>query len=216
MVFSVFRGEQVVRWMPKSVLNPNTTRQQVSRRKFKMAVDLSRVLNDAVAVGYAAVKSQGLSARNEFVKRIIPTSAGIITGTTLAELVIDMSQVPVSRGNLPIPEVAAAEATQAAKVSVPVTTVPDIPSQYGPGQYGLVVVVCVPDIGRSVTAQVQPEAGQAVTVNVPKDWSGLDAFVYVFGKVIPKSKNGVPSSTEPWMYPSEASATVFAGTVSII
>lgn len=216
MVFSVFRGEQVVRWMPKSVLNPNTNRQQVSRKKFKMAVDISRVLNDAIAVGYSGTKSQGLSARNEFVKRIIPTSAGFITGTTLAELTFDITMTPMSRGNLPVPEVGSAEATQAAKVSVPVLTVPDIPSQYGPGQYGLVVVVWNADVERSVTAQVKPEAGEPVTVNVPKDWSGMDVHVFVFGKVIPQSKNGVPSINEPWMYPSEASATLYAGVVSVI
>lgn len=216
MVFSVFRGEQVVRWMPKSVLNPNTNRQQVSRKKFKMAVDLSRILNDALAVGYSGTKSQGLSTRNEFVKRIIPTSAGIITGTTLAELTIDITTVPMSRGNLPMPTLASAEASQAAKVTVPVTTIPAVPSQYGPGQYGLVVVVYCPDIERSITAQVLPEAGQAVTVDVPKDWSGLDAFVFAFGKVIPQAKNGVPSANEPWMYPSEASATQFVGTVNVI
>lgn len=216
MVFSVFRGEQVVRWMPKSVLNPNTTRQQVSRRKFKMAVDLSRVLNDALAVGYSGTKSQGLSTRNEFVKRVIPVSAGIISGTSLAELTLDPTLIPVSRGNLPMPEVANAETSQAAKVSVPVTTIPDIPSQYGPGQYGLVVVVYAADLGRSVAVQTLPEQGQSVVVDVPKNWSGLDAFVYVFGKVIPQSKNGIPSVNEPWMYPSEASATVYAGAVSII
>lgn len=216
MVFSVFRGEQVVRWMPKSVLNPNTTRQQVSRKKFKMAVDMSRILNDALAVGYSGVKGQGLSARNEFVKRIIPTSAGIITGTTVSELTFDITMVPMSRGNLPMPTVASAEASQAAKVAVPVTTIPDIPSQYGPGQYGLVVVVWQPDLERSVTAQTLPTAGQSVVVDLPKDWSGMDVHVFVFGKVIPQSKNGVPSANEPWMYPSEASATQYAGAVSVI
>lgn len=215
-VWSVFRGEQVVRWMPKSVLNPNTTRQQMSRRKFKMAVDLSRVFNDALAVGYSGVKSQAMSTRNEFVKRIIPVSAGIITGSTLTELTIEMAQIPVSRGNLPMPTLGRAEAEQAAKVTLPVTTIPDVPSQYGPGQYGLVVVVYQPDLGRSVTRQVVPTAGSTVIIDTPTDWSGMDVFVYAFGKVIPLSKNGVPSTTEPWMYPSEASATQFVGNVSII
>ena len=216
MVFSVFRGEQVVRWMPKSVKNPNTERQQLSRAKFKIAVDWSRVLNDGLAVGFSGVKTQTLSARNEFVKRLIPTSSGIITGTNPNDLQVDITLMQISRGNLPTPQLGQAKSTEALHVNIPVDGVPDIPSQYGPGEYGVVVVVLQPDTMRAVTKQVKPTAGTPLSIAVPTDWSGMDVHVYGFGKVIPNAKNGILSATEPWMYPSEASATEYLGSVSII
>lgn len=215
-VWSVFRGEQVVRHTAASVKNPKTPRQELSRRKFSMAVDWSRVLNDGLLVGYSGVKTQMLSARNEFVKRVIPVSGGVISGTTVAELTLDITLLPISRGNLPVPTLAQAEASQAAKISIPVTTIPDVPTQYGPGTYGIVIVVVQPDLMRSVTVQALPTQGQPLVVDLPKDWSGMDVHVYGFGKVIPNAKNGIPSATEPWMYPSEASATLYLGAVSVI
>ena len=215
-VWSVFRGEQVVRWMPKSVLNPKTARQQLSRAKFKEAVTMSRIFNDALLVGYSGVKAQTLSARNEFVKWIIPTSAGVISGTTPSELQTDVSLLQFSRGNLPSPRLGQPRATTALQVDIPNDGMPDIPSQYGPGTYGVVVVVFQPDLGRSVAVQVKPTGTTALNIAVPSDWSGMDVHVYAFGKVIPDAKNGIPSATEPWMYPSEASATMFLGSVSII
>lgn len=216
MVFSVFRGEQVVRWMPRSVRNPNTARQQLSRAKFKEAVTMSRIFNDALAVGFSGVKTQTLSARNEFVKRIIPVSAGIISGSSPSELVTDVTLLQFSNGNLPTPRLGQAHATQALTVDIPNEGMPAIPSQYGPGEYGVVVVVFQPDISRSIAVQVKPIDKTALSVRVPDDWSGTDVHVYAFGKVIPDAKNGIPSATEPWMYPSEASATMWLGSVSII
>ena len=216
MVFSVFRGEQVVRWMPQTVKNPNTERQQLSRAKFKEAVTMSRIFNDALEVGLSGVKSQTLSARNEFVKRIIPVSAGIISGTSADSVVTDVTLLQFSRGNLPNPRLGNARATSALQVDIPNEGVPDIPSQYGPGEYGVVVVVFQADLGRSVAVQVKPVGTTALSVPVPAGWSGMDVHVYAFGKVIPTAKNGIPSATEPWMYPSEASTTMYLGSVSII
>lgn len=216
MVFSVFRGEQVVRWMPQTVKNPNTERQQLSRAKFKEAVTMSRIFNDALAVGFSGVKSQTLSARNEFVKRIIPVSAGIISGTSTGSVVTDVTKLQFSYGNLPAPRLSQARATEALRVNIGNEGMPDIPSQYGPGEYGVVVVIFQPDLGRSIAVQVKPTGTTALNVEVPTDWSGMDVHVYGFGKVIPTAKNGIPSATEPWMYPSEASETMYLGSVSII
>lgn len=216
MVFSVFRGEQVVRWMPQTVKNPNTERQLLSRAKFKEAVSLSRIFNDGLAVGFSGVKTQLLSARNEFVKRIIPVSAGIISGSKASEVVTDVTLLQISRGNLPAPRLGQAKSTTALTVNIPNDGVPDIPSQYGPGEYGVVVVVFQPDLGRTITKQVKPIGTTELTVTVPADWSGVEVHVYAFGKVIPEAKNGIPSASEPWMYPSEASATLYLGSVSII
>ena len=216
MVFSVFRGEQVVRWMPQTVKNPNTERQQLSRAKFKEAVTMSRIFNDALAVGFSGVKSQTLSARNEFVKRIIPVSAGIISGTSTGSVVTDVTKLQFSYGNLPAPRLSQARATEALRVNIGNEGMPDIPSQYGPGEYGVVVVIFQPDLGRSIVVQVKPTGTTALNVEVPTDWSGMDVHVFGFGKVIPTAKNGIPSATEPWMYPSEASETMYLGSVSII
>lgn len=215
-VWSVFRGEQVVRHTAASVKNPKTARQELSRAKFKLAVDWSRIFNDALAVGYSGVKTQTLSARNEFVKRVIPVSAGIIKGNTPETVTVDITLWQISRGNLPTPELGNASATQTATVDVPVTSIPSVPSQYGPGEYGVVIVVLQPDVMRSVVFQVKPTAGTTQKLTVPADWSGMDVHVYGFGKVIPDAKNGIPSATEPWMYPSEASATLYLGSVSVI
>lgn len=215
-VWSVFRGEQVVRHTAASVHNPKTARQELSRAKFKEAVTMSRIFNDALLVGYSGVKAQTLSARNEFVKWVIPTSAGVITGTTPSELMTDVTLLQFSRGNLPTPRLGQARATEALTINIPNEGVPDIPTQYGPGSYGVVVVAFQPDISRSVVVQVKPTGTTALNVTVPADWSGMDVLVYAFGKVIPDAKNGIPSATEPWMYPSEASATMYIGSVSII
>lgn len=92
-VFSVRKGEQIVRQYTDKVSNPNTRLQVEQRAKFKMLSQL------AAAVGssgmYFSSASGNVTRRNEFVRKNMPLAV-VAEGADVAT--IDLTQVQLTSG----------------------------------------------------------------------------------------------------------------------
>lgn len=211
-------GEYVTRSYQPSVKNPNTLRQRVSRLRMATASQIAAILSPALQSGYAqASASTKMYPRNMFVKdMVVYDGMGVMTwdGT---QLVMDYESMLLSKkiGINAVPTISALSATDPGFVTMSVanqTFTDNLPE----GQMGVVIVAYCPHMREAVIHQmVAPTAAPAsVNLTVNPNWSGEDVYVYAFYKWIPETQNGVPTTTEPWKYPSETGATVCAGHVT--
>lgn len=204
-------GEYVTRSYQPSVKNPNTKRQQVSRGKMSVASKLAAILSAAIKTGYAAASSSSkMYPRNMFVKDVIPVENGmlIISGDAINW---EPSNIKVSHaiGISVVPEVTlTGEIGQTVTISAQnASSVP-----LGMGENLGMVVTMIENDGEhldiaAITKQGLASAG--VEFSATEMAGYVNPAFYVFYKVIPAAKNGVVSTEEPWMYPSETSATTF-------
>lgn len=199
-------GEYVTRSYQPSVKNPNTLRQRISRAKMAMASQLGAVLAQPVKVGYAAASaSTKMFARNMFVRDLIPVEAGVfsIDGENVT---LDITKIAVSRqaGISVRPAGSVTAGTGGAMQFVPTNTA-DVELL---GGETLGVCVCLIGENNDVCYYRQGLASTGVTFNADEVTAAGEGKYFAFYKAIPEALNGVPSATEPWMYPSRTSGSV--------
>ena len=209
-------GEYVTRSYQPSVKNPNTLRQRVSRLRMATASQIAAKFKLAIQAGYGlAAGSTKMYPRNMFVRDIVPFVSGGLMQVQDEKIQMDWSQLKLSKaiGINSTPVGAAVSFATAGKVMITDTTVVDT-GGLGEGQLGLVVVI-FDELGEIVYTDFG-ENYASVEVTVPANMLGLNVNVYAFYKWVPKSKNDVSTTEEPWKYPAATSATELIGTGTIL
>lgn len=209
-------GEYVTRSYQPAVKNPNTLRQRVSRLRMATASQLAAKFKLAIQAGYGlAANGTKMYPRNMFVRDIVPFSSMGLMRVQDEMVEIDWQQLKLSKalGVDITPAGASVSFATAGKVEITDTTVVDT-SNLGEGRLGMVVVLLHEDSGAVVTAF--GENHSSVEVTVPTSMLGLSVDVYAFYKWVPKSKNDVSTTDEPWKYPAATSATEMIGVGTIL
>ena len=199
-------GQTALRSYQPVVKNPNTLRQQVSRKKMAKASELAALLADAIGVGYAkAVQGMKMYARNLFVKSIIPVNAGVMTNDG-AEITLDITKIKIARGvglsTIPAGQVTAA--TGGGVEFIPTNTA-DI--TLNPGE-SLGVCMAAIDYANGKCIYKQGVASTGVALSAAELALLTTPVYFAFYKVIPEGLNGVATETAPWKYPSATSESV--------
>lgn len=220
-------GKQFARVYVPHISNPNTERQQVSRKKMAVVSDFGRALSRVLAVGYGADANSRVSPRNIFSRETIPAGKGIIKGTTPATVAIDYEKVQVSNGKIPVNGVAYGEVDYSTplKVIVPFDGVYqsyDLNHTSG-GELQSVAVFAVvynKTLGVSTMASrilynketnVWLNDTEEIQVAVGDDWQGSFVEVYAFCKQLPDALNGVALDTMPYRIPGNCTPTSYLG-----
>lgn len=209
-------GEYVTRSYQPSVKNPNTLRQRVSRLRMATASQLAAKFKLAIQAGYGlAAGSTKMFPRNMFVRDIVPFVSGGVMRVQDEVVEIDWPKLKLSKalGIDSTPIGANVSFATAGKVEITDTTVVDT-SNLGEGRLGMVVVLLNEDSGTVFTDF--GENHSSVEVNVPTSMLGMNVDVFAFYKWVPRSKNDVSTTEEPWKYPAATSATEMIGVGTIL
>lgn len=220
-------GKQFARVYVPHIANPNTERQQVSRKKMAVVSDLGRGLGRVLAVGYGADANSRVSPRNIFSRETIPAGKGIIKGSTPATVEVDYEKVQVSNGKIPVQGVAYGDVdvTTPLKVIVPFDAVYqtyDLNHTSGGELQSVAVFVVVYSKTLGVSAMASKilydkttntwlDANSDIQVVLPGEWQGSFVEVYAFCKQLPDALNGVPVETMPYRIPGNCTPTVYLG-----
>lgn len=228
LVAYVRGGKQFGRVYVPHITNPNTLRQQVSRKKMAVVSDFGRALGRTLAIGFGADANSRVSPRNIFSRITIPADKEIVTGETPATVAIDYEKVQLSDGKVPVQGVAFGEAD----FSVPLTVKVDFDAVYqsydlnhtSAGELQSVAVFLVvynKTLGVSTinskilydkTTNTWLSASDDISVSMQGDWQGSFVEVYAFCKQLPDALNGVPVDVMPYRIPGNCTPTVYIGT----
>lgn len=220
-------GKQFARVYVPHITNPNTERQQVSRKKMAVVSDLGRALARALAIGYGADANSRVSPRNIFSRETIPAGKEVITGTTVATVEVDYEKVQISNGKIPVRGVAFGETdfSTPLKVIAPFDTVYqsyDVNHTSAGELQSVAVFVVVYNKTLNVSTMASKilydkttntwlDDGQNVEVVLQGDWQGSFVEVYAFCKQLPDALNGVPIATMPYRIPGNCTLTDYLG-----
>lgn len=227
-VLSSRKGEVIARAYNPVVENPRTARQQLSRAKLSLASDLARSLAGALRIGYGQYAKGLVSARNVFVKDIVPVGAQTITGTTPAALQINWERVKVSDGNFGYPGCDEPDLENPLRIQVGISE-PNLTPDVITDASGTPVVVTANLVAYNKTLktstvlsevfydpsnpQLQPPAD--LKMDVPSNWQGTQVEMYIFYKQHPVAVNGIANTTAPQRYPGAAGITSYLGSGTI-
>lgn len=212
-------GEFVTRSYQPSVKNPRTLRQRVSRLRMATAAQLAAGLAPAILAGYGkAAGSTRMYPRNMFVRDLVKMDGmkALTVEDEVANVNYESLQLSERIGISAVPVIGTPSFENPSSVELTVTgqaVVDVLPA----GKMGLVTVVYNPGKEACVVDMVDApaEGEKTVKVKVPTSWSGDGVHVYAFYKWVPESGNDVATDAEPWKYPAETGATVYAGTGNI-
>lgn len=155
-VFTVRKGEQIVRQYTDKVSNPNTRLQVEQRAKFKLLSQLAAAVGSAGM--YFSSAFGNVTKRNEFVRMNMPL-ATVADGADVAT--IDLRSVKLTSGGFvfPVPQFN----TTTRVVSISLTGLEDVAG-------AVIAYVGTPEAGKVVGASVRVEAEQeseAITATLP-------------------------------------------------
>lgn len=207
MVAYTRRGVNLARQYQPNVTNPNTKRQQRSRRLFSIAHSISAGTASAVVMGYSAVSPT--YERQNFVGKLIMSGA-ISLSENMSEVNIDWALVPISWGPLvPLRGVMVPDLETPEQVKFPLTAemiadsncLIDGVTPINCLVFGVLVAENIGDcimslIGYKSESQ-QFSLFENGIIRVPSSWSGEDVQVYAFCKQSPTPKNGISMTTLP-------------------
>lgn len=216
------RGRQLIRVYQPKVYNPNTERQQLTRKRFAVLNDFARTASIGIGIGYnkvlAGFTRQAFIGRNMNEDFFLRADAGY-----------HIENVQLSDGPLPSPDRTTATMGAGNQVTVPITG--DVNGlgydANGTPMYVGVVVVIINENAVGIAGEVASVTATAmgsevsvlpssVSVRVPGSWSGSTAHVYAFFKQSAVPLNGIPAAQWPWRTPFNASPTTYMGEVEII
>lgn len=209
-------GEYVTRSYQPSVKNPNTLRQRVSRLRMATASQVAAKFKLAIQAGYGlAANGTKMFPRNMFVRDIVPYASGGVMRVQDEVVELDWAQLKLSKalGIDTTPVSATVSFATAGKVMITDNTVVETGS-LGEGRLGMVVVLF--NENGNLVHTTFGEDYASVEVTVPSNMLGLEVMVYAFYKWVPKSKNDVSTTDEPWKYPAATSATEMIGVGTIL
>lgn len=220
-------GKQFARVYVPHISNPNTMRQQVSRKKMAVVSDFGRALARTLSIGFGADANSRVSPRNIFSRETIPAGKGIVTGNTPENVEIDMQKVQLSNGKLPVMGASFGELDTSVPltVSVPLTQVYqsyDL-NHTSSGELQSVAIFLVlynttkgvSTIGSKILYNKDTNTwlsdGSTVSVTVGDDWQGSFVEAFVFCKQLPDALNGVSLETMPYRIPGNCTPTAYLG-----
>lgn len=207
MVAYTRRGVNLARQYQPNVTNPNTRRQQKSRRIFAEAYNVARQLAAPVTMAYAAVSST--YERQNFVGKLIDAKA-ISVSQDLVQVTVDWASVPVSWGPL-VPIRTGGRPTSEApqKITIPLSA--DSVADSNCLIDGVTPINCLV-FGVAYSVEMQDSLlalvgykdvnGQWVPVNggaieTTPEWSGVSVHVWAFCKQSPTPLNDIPITQLP-------------------
>ena len=217
-VYRVRRGEQIASVYQPNVNNPKSKRQQFSRAKMKLAVNVLKPFLMPLELGWSLNHPS-----YEFqagVGKAIPLNNGVITGGSPDALEVVPAELAkcLSDPIMAAPMVSGLSFSEASEVDFSVGLIP----QYFDGtdvdhsQVGVVGIVYNADVNEVVVEQVIGSSSSCdVAVEVPARWSGNEVHVYAFVKQLPVAVNGISASALPWRFPARTSACVYVGNGTI-
>jgi hypothetical protein len=202
VIGSTWKGTQVLRIRPASVANPQTDAQMETRKRFAMLGRFLSTQREAVNIGFSA-QSVGMSPVNAALSENFRQA---FTGA-YPDLLIDFSQVKLSKGELLFPQNFVAAAAPGALINL---------SWLGTGenfgstdQDSLIVGVFDPTNERGMVFNAFFRRNEATGVlALPDYWVGRTFEVMAFFK---SSKN--PSDIKPGYNVSD---TVYGGSVTLV
>lgn len=218
-VFASVKGETIARVYNPNVANPDTVRQRFSRAKMALAGIIARELIRFIRLGWNQV-----APGREFQRAVsimIPTGNGILTGTPSVDPKPKMEWAQLkdalSKNDLGYVDCGAPDFDTAGQVTFDVTAPANMFKDSGGNAVGLgyvAVAVCeqIDGVFMKTGMITNADSPETVTIDgITSNYSGMYFSVYCFAKQIPNSSNGVPSTTQPWMYPAPTSACAYVG-----
>lgn len=225
MVAYTRRGMNLARQYQPNVTNPNTKRQQRSRRLFSIAHGIGAHAAPAVIMGYSAVSPT--YERQNFVGKLLKTGA-ISLNDDMSELMVDWAQVPVSWGPLvPIRGEMVPNVETPEQVGFPLTA--EMVADSNCLVDGVIPINCLvfgvliaENLGDCLisligykTESMQFSLFEGGIIRTPASWSGEDVHVYAFCKQSPTPKNGISMTTLPPRIRYRASFATYLGKVQV-
>lgn len=225
MVAYTRRGVNLARQYQPNVTNPNTKRQQRSRRLFTIAHNIGANTASAVIMGYSAVSPT--YERQNFVGKLLKTPA-ITLSEDMSEVMVDWSQVPISWGPLiPLRGEMTPNVETPQQVKFPLTAemiadancLVDGVTPINCLVFGVVVAEFLGDCILSLIGY-KSESGKFSLfedgiIRTPASWSGENVHVYAFCKQSPTPKNGISMTTLPPRIRYRASFASYLGQYAI-
>lgn len=220
-------GKQFGRVYVPHISNPNTMRQQVSRKKLAVVSDFGRACSRALAAGFGADANSRVSPRNIFSRVTIPVSAEIVIGQTPESVAIDFEKVQLSNGKIPVQGVSFGEADFSTPllVSVPLDSVYqsyDLNHTSAGELQSVAIFLVVYNKTMGVSAMTSTilydkptnswlTDDDPLNLRVDGDWQGSLVEVYAFCKQLPDALNGVEVDTIPYRIPGNCTKTTYIG-----
>lgn len=172
-VFSVRKGEQIVRQYNPMVLNPNTEKQTVQRSKMKLSSQLGAIFANIIAIPSEGARTP----RNIFTK----TNFGLITRDTTQEGIVVVADLPklqlTKSGRAMCPIVAGIPFSNGNLV---VSLTQDCTEEYDRVVYSLVAVQADGTM-RVIASEVEEEAGVYGRFHHEFANPNGDVLVYAYG-----------------------------------
>lgn len=225
MVAYTRRGVNLARQYQPNVTNPNTKRQQKSRRIFAEAYLMARQLAAPVTMAYSAVSST--YERQNFVGKLIDSKA-ISVSEDLVQVIVDWGTVPVSWGPL-VPIRTGGRPTSEVPQTITIPLTDESVADSNCLVDGVTPINCLV-FGVAYSAELQDSLlaligykdlnGRWVPVNngainTPAAWSGVSAHVWAFCKQSPTPLNDIPITQLPPRIRFRSSPARYYGEVTV-
>ena len=226
-VMAVRRGVQIARVYQPTVANPKSRRQQYSRAKFGLAVFVTKPLARIFNIGWGKVAPT--YTFQKAISLIVPTENEVITSSGNDELSVNVPNLlaQVSAPGLVPPIIGTPDNSEEGEVLVPVTlndacfTNPNGGSE----KCGVVLFLYVkPDLANGLAGSLvavkqqeitTPNVEQEIVLEYPIMYSGMKCQLVGFAKQIPAATNGIATEETPWMFPSNTSAPIVYGEITL-
>jgi hypothetical protein len=207
------KGETIMRPYQPKVKNPRTARQIAARNRLSVLSAVAAGLAEAIKIGYAkAVQGMGMYARNAWIRDYYKQYTVIANdGADVSE--IDLGSLGLSRksGIGVSPLVTLSYSSQTSKITARVTNSNDVEVNTEIEQLGIVLVIAA-TTGESIPTNCTIiQSTDMEGIEIPASLSGLPCFA--FFKKVPVTGTQISTTTTPWKYPSDTSATGYAGLV---
>ena len=172
-VFSVRKGEQIIRQYNPMVLNPNTEAQTVQRAKMKLASQLGSVFANIIAIPSEGAKT----SRNIFTTQ----NFGLITRSSDPDVIkvdVDLSKIQLTKSGRAMAPIAAARTVNEGKIFANVTR--NVSTLYDRVVYAMLAVQANGSM-RVLKSQVIREAGTLGNFPVSFTDPGVNVVIYAYG-----------------------------------
>lgn len=183
------KGAAVFRSYAQNVSNPRTDAQTLTRQKFSVLSRLMASLNPSYAVGLSSFEGNGKTARDVASKLNWPAISGRIN-----EVVVDFSQVIISKGSTLLPYSMIAAPNQTNHLFN--FTWSDNTGAHGArSDDSLNVLVLNTTQGVSVFGEnIATRNAESATIAYPTQWTGDTLYVYAFMRSVDGSASDTKAS----------------------
>lgn len=176
-VTAMWQSINVARIYQPAVSNPNTEKQQAVRARFGAAVKLAKSFRAALIIGLKKfARSQVSTIYGTFTK----LNWEAIGASSPDDITINYSELVVTEGSAQNATYATPEWGEGTHLEVSVGF--DYPQIAGVTDVAdeLYMVLYAPDLGESILSRGVIATGDAIVIEVPSTWNGLQAHMWCF------------------------------------